>query len=160
MTVKQISIFLENRPESLMELTDILAKRNINMRALCLADTNDFGIARIIVDDPENVANILKEEEYIVKASNVIALEIPDETGSLNKILKILGENGRNVEYMYGFTGHVFHIASVFSKNLQEKTDAMWNTCTALPDARQTVRSWSCAVPISQKRNRFLIQME
>ena len=105
MTVKQISIFLENRPESLMELTDILAKRNINMRALCLADTNDFGIARIIVDDPENVANILKEEEYIVKASNVIALEIPDETGSLNKILKILGENGRNVEYMYGFTG-------------------------------------------------------
>ena len=105
MTVKQISIFLENRPESLMELTEILAKRNINMRALCLADTNDFGIARIIVDDPENVANILKEEEYIVKASNVIALEIPDETGSLNKILKILGENGRNVEYMYGFTG-------------------------------------------------------
>ena len=69
MTVKQISIFLENRPESLMELTEILAKRNINMRALCLADTNDFGIARIIVDDPENVANILKEEEYIVKAS-------------------------------------------------------------------------------------------
>ncbi|MBP5450885.1 MAG: amino acid-binding protein [Treponema sp.] len=105
MTIKQISIFLENRPESLMELTDVLAKNKINMRALCLADTNDFGIARIIVDDPEKVDAILKEEDYIVKATNVIALEIPDESGSLNKILKVLGENGRNVEYMYGFTG-------------------------------------------------------
>ncbi|MBO5606908.1 MAG: amino acid-binding protein [Treponema sp.] len=105
MTVKQISIFLENRPESLMELTEVLAKHSINMRALCLADTNDFGIARIIVDNPESVATVLKDEGYIVKATNVIALEIPDETGSLNKILRILGENGRNVEYMYGFTG-------------------------------------------------------
>ena len=105
MTIKQISIFLENRPESLRELTDVLAKHSVNMRALSLADTNDFGIARIIVDDPEKVASILQEEDYLVKATNVIALEIPDETGSLNKILKILGENGRNVEYMYGFTG-------------------------------------------------------
>ncbi len=129
MTVKQISIFLENRPESLMELTDILAKRNINMRALCLADTNDFGIARIIVDDPENVANILKEEEYIVKASNVIALEIPDETGSLNKILKILGENGRNVEYMYGFTGRKTNCAFMVLR------------CTDIPKTEQVLDS-------------------
>ncbi|MBP5443109.1 MAG: amino acid-binding protein [Treponema sp.] len=129
MTVKQISIFLENRPESLMELTEILAKRNINMRALCLADTNDFGIARIIVDDPENVANILKEEEYIVKASNVIALEIPDETGSLNKILKILGENGRNVEYMYGFTGRKTNCAFMVLR------------CTDIPKTEQVLES-------------------
>ncbi|MBR6154015.1 MAG: amino acid-binding protein [Treponema sp.] len=129
MTVKQISIFLENRPESLMELTEILAKRNINMRALCLADTNDFGIARIIVDDPENVANILKEEEYIVKASNVIALEIPDETGSLNKILKILGENGRNVEYMYGFTGRKTNCAFMVLR------------CTDIPKTEQVLDS-------------------
>ena len=129
MTVKQISIFLENRPESLMELTDILAKRNINMRALCLADTNDFGIARIIVDDPDNVANILKEEEYIVKASNVIALEIPDETGSLNKILKILGENGRNVEYMYGFTGRKTNCAFMVLR------------CTDIPKTEQVLES-------------------
>ena len=129
MTVKQISIFLENRPESLMELTDILAKRNINMRALCLADTNDFGIARIIVDDPENVASVLKEEEYIVKASNVIALEIPDETGSLNKILKILGENGRNVEYMYGFTGRKTNCAFMVLR------------CTDIPKTEQVLES-------------------
>ena len=129
MTVKQISIFLENRPESLMELTDILAKRNINMRALCLADTNDFGIARIIVDDPENVASVLKEEEYIVKASNVIALEIPDDTGSLNKILKILGENGRNVEYMYGFTGRKTNCAFMVLR------------CTDIPKTEQVLES-------------------
>lgn len=105
MTIKQISIFIENRPESLLELTEVLAKNKINMRALSLADTNDFGIARIIVDNPDSVAELLTKEGYIVKATNVIALEIPDETGSLNSILRILGENGRNVEYMYGFTG-------------------------------------------------------
>ncbi|MEE3314445.1 MAG: amino acid-binding protein [Treponema sp.] len=105
MTIKQISIFIENRPESLLELTEVLAKNKINMRALSLADTNDFGIARIIVDSPDSVAEMLTDEGYIVKATNVIALEIPDETGSLNSILRILGENGRNVEYMYGFTG-------------------------------------------------------
>ena len=105
MTIKQISIFIENRPESLLELTEVLAKHKINMRALSLADTNDFGIARIIVDTPDSVAEMLTDEGYIVKATNVIALEIPDETGSLNSILRILGENGRNVEYMYGFTG-------------------------------------------------------
>ena len=105
MTIKQISIFIENRPESLLELTEVLAKHNINMRALSLADTNDFGIARIIVDSPDSVAEMLTKEGYIVKATNVIALEIPDNSGSLNSILRILGENGRNVEYMYGFTG-------------------------------------------------------
>ena len=105
MTIKQMSIFIENRPESLLELTEVLAKNKINMRALSLADTNDFGIARIIVDNPDSVAELLTKEGYIVKATNVIALEIPDETGSLNSILRILGENGRNVEYMYGFTG-------------------------------------------------------
>lgn len=106
MTVNQISIFLENRPETLSELTDILAKNNVNMRAMMLADTSDFGVARIITDDCEKVQKLLESNDYIVKVTGVIAIEIPDEAGSLNKILKLLGENGRNVEYMYGFTGH------------------------------------------------------
>ena len=117
MTVKQISIFIENRPESLLELTEILAENKINMRALCLADTNDFGIARIIVDDPEAVSELLKAEGYIVKATSVIALEIPDQTGSLNSILRILGQNGRNVEYMYGFTGRRTNSAFMVLRN-------------------------------------------
>src|SRR5574344_122682 len=105
MTIDQISVFLENKPGTLAELTETLAQNKINMRALSLADTADFGIARIIVDDPDAVAKILSASDYIVKVNAVLALEIPDEAGSLNKILKLLGENGRNVEYMYGFTG-------------------------------------------------------
>ena len=105
MTVNQISIFLENKPESLSQLTDVLAKNNVNMRALSLADTSDFGIARIITDDCSAAEEILKNNDYIVKTTGVIAIEIPDEAGSLNKILKLLAENGRNIEYMYGFTG-------------------------------------------------------
>ena len=90
MTVKQLSIFLENKPETLATLTDILAKNKINMRALMLADTSDFGIARIITDEPEQAAEILRKEDYVVNVTGVIAIEIPDESGSLNKILKIL----------------------------------------------------------------------
>lgn len=111
MTVNQISIFLENKPESLSELTEVLAENNVNMRALMLADTSDFGIARIIADDAEKVAEILKMRDYIVNVTGVIAIVIPDESGSLNKILKLLGENGRNVEYMYGFTGRKTNMA-------------------------------------------------
>ena len=105
MTINQISIFIENRKNALAELTNVLATHNINMRAMSLADTSDFGIARIIVDNVEQVMGALERSHYIVKSTPVIAVEIPDEPGSLNKILKILADNGRNVEYMYGFTG-------------------------------------------------------
>ena len=105
MTINQISIFIENRKNALSELTNVLATHNINIRAMSLADTSDFGIARIIVDNVEQVMGALERSHYIVKSTPVIAVEIPDEAGSLNKILKILADNGRNVEYMYGFTG-------------------------------------------------------
>ena len=105
MTINQISIFIENRKNALLELTNVLAEHKINVRALCLADTSDFGIARIIVDDPVPVQAALERSAYIVKTTPVIALEIPDEAGSLNHILQILADGGRNVEYMYGFTG-------------------------------------------------------
>ena len=105
MTIEQISIFIENRKNALAEFTNVLATHNINMRAMSLADTSDFGIARIIVDDAASVKGALERSHYIVKVTSVIAIEIPDEAGSLNKILKLLADNGRNVEYMYGFTG-------------------------------------------------------
>ena len=105
MTINQISIFIENKRNALAEFTNVLATHNINMRAMSLADTSDFGIARIIVDNVEQVMGALERSHYIVKSTPVIAVEIPDEPGSLNKILKILADNGRNVEYMYGFTG-------------------------------------------------------
>lgn len=105
MTIKQISIFIENRKNALSELTNVLAEHKISIRTLSIADTNDFGIARIIVDNPDQVQAALERSHYIVKTTPVIAAEIPDESGSLNKILRILADNGRNVEYMYGFTG-------------------------------------------------------
>ena len=105
MAIKQLTVFVQNRKGTIVSVTDILAKNNINMRALSLADASDFGIARIIVDNPDEVAEVLKANDYIVKSTKVIAIEIPDESGSLNKILKLLAENGRNLEYMYGFTG-------------------------------------------------------
>ncbi len=105
MTIKQISIFIENRKNALSELTNVLAVHHINMKTLSIADTSDFGIARIIVENPEQVQAALERSHYIAKITPVIAVEIPDEAGSLNRILKILADNGRNVEYMYGFTG-------------------------------------------------------
>ena len=105
MTVQQISVFLENTPGSLSVLTDDIAKNNVNIRAMSIADTSDFGIARFLTDNPEEVAKQLKEKDYLVNVTGVIALEIPDTAGSLNSVLKLLGENGRNIEYMYGFTG-------------------------------------------------------
>ena len=105
MTIEQISIFIENRKNALAEFTNVLATHNINMRAMSLADTSDFGIARIIVDDAAAVQGALERSHYIVKVTPVIAIEIPDEAGSLNKILKILADNVSNVEDMYGFTG-------------------------------------------------------
>ena len=105
MTIQQISVFLENTPGSLSELTADLAKNKVNMRAMSLADTSDFGIARFLTDNPEEVAAKLKADDYLVNLTGVIVLEIPDESGSLNSVLKLLGENGRNLEYMYGFTG-------------------------------------------------------
>ena len=121
MTIQQISVFLENAPGALAELTADLAKNNVNMRAMSLADTSDFGIARFLTDNPEQVAAELKKSEYLVNVTGVIAIEIPDESGSLNKVLKLLGDNGRNVEYMYGFTGKKTNTACMIIRSTEIK---------------------------------------
>ena len=121
MTIQQISVFLENAPGALAELTADLAKNNVNMRAMSLADTSDFGIARFLTDNPEQVAAELKKSEYLVNVTGVIAIEIPDESGSLNKVLKLLGDNGRNVEYMYGFTGKKTNTACMIIRSTDIK---------------------------------------
>ncbi|MBP5587314.1 MAG: amino acid-binding protein [Treponema sp.] len=105
MAIKQISIFLENKQGTLVQITQVFADLKINLKAMSLADSTDFGIARIIVDNPDEIVTKIQQKDYIAKVNDVIAIEIPDETGSLNSILKLLAENGRNVEYMYGFTG-------------------------------------------------------
>ncbi|MGN0241099.1 MAG: ACT domain-containing protein [Candidatus Weimeria sp.] len=105
MSVKQISIFLENKPGTLNELTDILAGNNIDIRALSLSETEGFGILRIIVDDVVETCSVLKNSGYVCKITPVVIAMIPDETGGLNRVLSILKDANVNVRYMYASLG-------------------------------------------------------
>ena len=104
MTVKQISVFLENKPSTMAAFTDVLSKNKIDMRALSLAEAADFGIVRIIVDDVYGAMQVIKDAGYVCSATKVLAVAIPDEPGGLAKVIKYLGENEINMEYMYAFT--------------------------------------------------------
>ena len=105
MSVNQVSVFLENKPGTLNQMTEVLAKGGINIRALSLADTNDFGIARMIVNDVYEATNVLKEENFVATFTPVLVYKISDEAGSLNALLKNFTETNVNVEYMYAFAG-------------------------------------------------------
>lgn len=103
MTVEQISIFLENTSGRLAEVTELLGRNNINIRALSLADTADFGIFRLIVNDPARAADCLKQNGFTVGRNEVVAVVLPDRPGGLAGILTLLRGKGINVEYMYAF---------------------------------------------------------
>ncbi len=105
MSIKQISVFLENKPGTLKKMTELLAKHSIDLRALSVAETKDFGIARMIVDDVLSATTVLKDADFVASLTPVLAFEIPDETGGLSKLLKSFDETGVNVEYMYSFLG-------------------------------------------------------
>ena len=111
MSFRQISVFLENRPGALLEMTETLYANSIDMRAFSLAETSDFGIARIIVDDVEKTAAILREAGYILSITPVIAVEVPNEPGGLRRTLRTLSEVNVNVEYMYAFVGSDARVA-------------------------------------------------
>lgn len=105
MAIKQISVFLENKPGTLLKMTGVLAASNIDMRALSLAETKDFGIVRMIVDDIYTATTALKYADFISSLTDVVAVLIPDEPGGLDKVLRVLNEAGVNIEYMYAFLG-------------------------------------------------------
>lgn len=105
MSLKQISVFVENKTGKMQHLTEVLARHNVDMRALSLAETSDFGIVRIIVDDVYAASTILKEEGFIHNVTKVLGVAIPDEPGGLNKVLQVLTAADINVEYMYAFLG-------------------------------------------------------
>ena len=103
MKVEQISIFIENKSGRLAEVARILGESGINIRALSLADTSDFGILRLIVNDVARAAMVLKEAGFTVSKTEVIAVEVPDRPGGLAAILQALDREAINVEYMYAF---------------------------------------------------------
>jgi len=106
MRVEQISIFLENKAGRLAEVTRVLSEAGTNIRALSLADTSDFGILRLIVDDNEKAKAALKENGFTVGKTNVVAVEVEDKPGGLSFILNVLSKENVNVEYMYAFVQH------------------------------------------------------
>ena len=103
MAIKQLSIFVENKRGRLVERTKMLADSGVNMRALSIADTRDFGILRLIVDDTQKACLVLAENNVMVKITDVVAVEMPHRTGSLNAALTVLNNAGINVEYLYAF---------------------------------------------------------
>ncbi|TAN39329.1 MAG: ACT domain-containing protein [Nitrospirae bacterium] len=103
MKVEQISVFLENKSGRLADVTNILAAAGINIRALALADTTDFGILRLIVNDNEKAKSVLKENGFTVGKTEVIAVEVSDRPGGLAAILNVMRDTAINVEYMYAF---------------------------------------------------------
>ena len=126
MSVKQISVFLENKPGKLCAMTQVLAREQIDMRALSLAETKDFGIVRIIVDDVYKATTVLKDEGYVHSVTSVLGVAIPDVPGGLSQVLRVLGEADINVEYMYAFLGgkDVDHAYMIFRVEDNEKAAA------------------------------------
>lgn len=103
MKVKQISIFLENKSGRLAQVTKALGDNGINIRALSIADTTDFGILRLIVNDPDKAYSVLKNSGFTVSTTDVIAVEVADKPGGLAEVLKHLDRSGINIEYLYAF---------------------------------------------------------
>ncbi len=105
MTIQQISVFLENRSGQLSEITDVLAQNKIDLRALHIAETADYGVLRLITADPQEASRILLEHGFILSMTPVMAVAVPDVPGGLAKLLNILAKAGVDIEYMYSVFG-------------------------------------------------------
>ncbi|GAB1402380.1 ACT domain-containing protein [Elusimicrobiota bacterium] len=103
MKINQISIFIENTKGRLAEVCSILGENNINIRALTIAESPEFGILRVVLDKPEEAKEILKKNGFIATSADIVAVEVSDDPGGLAKALKVLADNNINVQYMYGF---------------------------------------------------------
>ena len=103
MAIKQLTVFVQNKQGTVVSVTDILAKSNINLRALSIAETQDFGILRLIVSDEETAEKVLAENGYLIKVIDVLGVKIGDAPGKLTAALDVLDKAGINVEYLYAF---------------------------------------------------------
>lgn len=103
MAIKQLTVFVPNRKGTIVEVTDILAKNNINIRALSIAETEDFGILRLIVNDENEAEKVLAEHDYLIKVIDIVGVKIGDAPGKLTEALDVLDKADINVEYLYAF---------------------------------------------------------
>ncbi len=124
MSLKQLTVFVENKQGTLVDITDTLAKHNVNIRALSIADTQDFGILRLIVNDNDTALKTLADEGYLIKTTDVVGVKIGDEPGKLSKALNVLDENKINMEYLYAFMSrtekHAYVVLRVADNNAAE----------------------------------------
>ena len=111
MTIHQISVFLENRAGQLAEITGVLAKKGIDLRAINIAETSDYGVLRLIADKPQEAATTLLEHGFILSMTPVVAVSVPDSPGGLAKVLDVLAKENIDVEYMYSVFGQVNGLA-------------------------------------------------
>ena len=124
MSVNQVSVFLENKPGTLNKLTEVLAANNVNIRALSLAETSEFGIVRMLVNDVFEATTVLKENSFVATLTPVLAYAIADEAGDLNKLLNKFSEIEVNIEYMYAFAGKE-RAYMIFRVNDTKKAEAL-----------------------------------
>ena len=104
MKIKQLSIFLQNRMGSLSKPLEVLSEADVNIRAMCMADTSEFGILRLVVDNPERGKEALEENSFLVKITEIIGVEMNDTPGGLTSVLKVIKDNEIDLEYLYAFT--------------------------------------------------------
>ena len=137
MIIQQLSVFLENRSRKLTEVTEALAKNSINIHALSVAETSEYGILRLIVSDPQNAVAKLKEEGFSVGLTNVICITMPDKPGSLARALRLLSDNGLCVEYMYAFSMNDKASAIIRGENLEEAIQVLSDNTVQLMRASE-----------------------
>lgn len=140
MSIKQISVFVENTPGALYGLTGVLAQHQVDLRALSLAETSEFGIVRMIVDNVYQATTVLKDAGYVHSLTPVIGVAIPDVPGGLNRVLQVLTDAKVNIEYMYAFLGgkdvdHAYMIFRVADEAAAAAALAARGICTLEQEA-------------------------
>lgn len=125
MAIRQLTVFVENKQGSLVAVTDALSRNNINLRALSIAETSDFGMLRLIVNDTETAERVLTEEGYLIKVNEVVGVKIGDTPGKLTAALSVLDENKINMEYLYAFMSrtekHAYVVIRVEDNEVAER---------------------------------------
>lgn len=125
MSLKQLNIFVQNKKGALVEITEALASHGVNIRALSIADTEEFGILRLIVNDNETASKILSDKEYLIKITEVVGVKIGDAPGKLSTALEVLDKEDINVEYLYAFMArtekHAYVVLRVADNALAEE---------------------------------------